>query len=129
MQIMGLVSPLKDYRLAHFLGGALRIDFEKQEDLESAAIQPGQEGLFSNFSQFNPLADQFIHLIFNRSSGVYFLPSIKEFDYLLVFCPVLESNDLKETIQAIKGILDIVECIPIPLSVVKEKERLICFIP
>ncbi len=127
VSLIGISSSLKDYRLAHFLGKSLEIEFEKQKDIE-INVPKGEETLYyPNLSFLQPDSEQKIHLLSNKVSGYYFFPSLKSYDYILFVIPESPLAFLDEKIKLIRKITEIYTLNLVNQSLIKEKERLYWF--
>lgn len=124
LSIIGISSSLKDYQLGHFLSKNLRLDLERVEDLKWNYPKQNRTLFFSKFGIDTGITEQKAFLFNNRSSGVYFLPSLKEFDYLMVWVPGINLSQIKDFLIELKNIPEILEVKMIKMEWIKESERL-----
>jgi hypothetical protein len=128
LSLIGLASPLKDYRLAHFLSGIFFSNPERLDDLEWKHPKQNLPLFFSRFEVPAGTPEQRIHFFSNRSSGGYFIPSLKEFDYLLIWSPGISFEETQKILIQLKNTHDIVEARAIKREWIKEIDRLNWFL-
>lgn len=88
IQVFGLVSHLKDYRIAHFLNKTLEINLARYTELNKHSeenTKTEEEDKFSKYSFVDTEHETFINLISNKSQGDLLFKKKKEFDFFLVF--------------------------------------------
>ncbi len=80
-EVAGIVSSLRDYRLAWLFNRHLDWNLGRTEDLTPNAPEGGG---FARFTGECPVDKSSFCLISNRFSGAYLLPEQKSFDYFLL---------------------------------------------
>jgi|GEM_PF-821076 len=128
VSLIGIASSLKDYKIAHFISKILNQDFIKQLDLEWKHPKQDKPQYFSNYRISIIENDDSIVLIHNRDLGIHFLPSLKEFDYILLWNPSISTEELGDYLSRIKNMPEILEASRIQISWIKELDRLNWFL-
>ncbi|MFK7899589.1 MAG: IPExxxVDY family protein [Cyclobacteriaceae bacterium] len=110
-EVIGIVSSLKEYKLAYFINNTLNWSFFKDSDI-NIPFKKG-ELLFSNYTYNTP--NHVISLIKNKSissktiiNKPFLLPESKEFDYLLKIDGKSDEFDTSLIFDKIKEIPNIV---------------------
>ncbi len=127
--LVTISSPLRDYTLAHFMNQVLLLDLEKVKDLEVFDHKTNTQLFFSNFSVSDLEEDRGIHLIKNRGLGGYFFPSLKQFDYILLWVTSISSEEVKKYLQRINTIPEVIGISKINTPPSKELDRMYWLIP
>ncbi len=126
--LWGIISALKEYKLAWSLNNILDIQLDKNDDIEIEFLN-SQNLIISNY--FFETAYSNIRLLKNKSvdqfaeSPAFLLPELKRFDFLLIingFEDTFTDQKLKENISAIPGIQYLQS---FPVGSFKSKENLI----
>lgn len=84
MEVAGITTPLRDYRMAWLLNKHLKLGLHRVEDVTGATLPGGEAASFSRFDGNDALDKSAFSLISNRFSGNYLLPPEKAFDYFLL---------------------------------------------
>lgn len=83
-KIIAISTHLKDYRVSFYLNDLLALKLKKIDDL---VVDNKTEANAQSFEQ-QQYKDQgkeiYYHLIHNKGSGVFFLPSLKKFDFIFI---------------------------------------------
>ena len=126
--IIGLVCPLKEYKLAWYLNNKLDIKLNKEKDIEIEFVKD-QNLLISNY--FYETEHSYYRVLKNRSVSEYddkpafLLPELNRFDYLIL------ASGYEDTypIRTLKGILANIPKVQyvqsFPSDSLKSKENLI----
>ena len=126
--LWGIMSALKEYKLAWSLNNVLDIQLDKNEDIEIEFLN-SQNLIISNY--FFETEYSNIRLLKNKSvdqfseSSAFLLPELKRFDFLLIingFEDTFTDQKLKENITTIQGIQYLQS---FPVESFKSKENLI----
>ena len=124
-ELIGLISPLKEYKMAWLLNQNLKIHLVKMEDIELEFID--NNIFISNFSF--ETGNSVFRLIKNKNlvgdSLVYLLPEMKEFDYLIMLEGQGDSFLAEEIINTLKTLSDIQYITHVDVTKLKSKENLI----
>lgn len=83
-KIVAISTHLKDYRISFYINENLKIELKKIDNL---SIDNKSKGTIQSFEQqyYEDIeAEKSFHLIHNKSKGLFFLNSLKKFDYLLL---------------------------------------------
>lgn len=104
---IGIVSPLRDYRLCWFLNHALDIEFCRIEDMVSNSSRAKQQNSFSRFKYEEPLTKSEYYVISNKDHADHLLPELKQADYILLIKGnyyQLHAEEIREKIKSIEGV-------------------------
>ncbi|WP_270089357.1 IPExxxVDY family protein [Sphingobacterium sp. SYP-B4668] len=147
--LLGISSPLRDYRLCHFLNKntGLRFIYGKESDLDhkgnskegpkeeyeyhiiqekSRNKKPALKHHFAIYRDCDPNYEYEYYLINNRSlEGGILIPEIANFDFFMVIKHFIHEDDLNTLIQQINRINDIIMVKEIVPKILKSKENLI----
>ena len=126
-EILALISPEKDYKLAWHINKLLNIKFKRDHDL-CLEFSKGNKLIFSNFNYDSEYAG--LRLLRNRSFDSqelkpFLLPELKEYDYIIKSegeKNIFNMNDIAEKLKK----LPIIQYIKkIEIHTLKSKENLI----
>ena len=126
--LYGVVCPLKEYQVAHYINSLLNIDLEKSTDFEVCYIRGGNL-VFSIL--IAETESYYIRLIKNKAVEFekvrkpYFFPSLKEYDYFLQVEGHLHDWYEEEIINLLKGMLHIQYVKQLEVENIDHKENLI----
>jgi len=123
ISLVGVASPLKDYRLGHFFSQYVWPNIERKEDVCLDYPKQNRTLFFSSFEFIQTHPEQKVYLLSNRSSGAFFIPSLKEFDYLILWTPGISQEDSLDFLTKIKKTPDILEARLIKKDWIKELDR------
>lgn len=124
-EALGIVSPLKDYRLCWFFNQALQTDLHRVEDIEFHAPKERRVNAFSHFTFFREIDDVHYHVVENKGSSGVFLPKAAQFDFLLILEGSLAGELIEETEAALR-LLDALQLVrPIDKQLFNGLENLI----
>jgi hypothetical protein len=124
--LIGLISPLKEYRIAWLMNQGLKIHLVKNEDIELEFID--NNIFISNFNYST--GSSRLRLIRNKTivgdnQMIYLLPEMKEFDYLIMISgegDSFQSDDLVNFLKIMEGVQYVTM---VDVSKLKSKENLI----
>jgi hypothetical protein len=126
-EVLALISPEKDYKLAWNINKLLNIKFQRDPDL-CLDFDQGNKLVFSNFKYDTEYAG--LRLLRNRSfdsrdSKPFLLPELKEYDYIIKSEGEKNIFNMKEIAEKLKS-LSIIQFIrKIEIHTLKSKENLI----
>ncbi len=126
--IIGLICPLKEYKLAWYLNGSLGIQLIKEQDIEIEFIKD-QNLLISNY--FYETEHSYYRVLKNRSVSefddkpAYILPELNRFDYLVLASGFEDSYPIGELKNMISQIPKVQYVQTFPVDTLKSKENLI----
>lgn len=124
-RLAGIASSLKEYKLCHHLNQLLNCDFRKLRDLVFVPTDRMRSLQFSVFKAGEEEDKNQFFVFSNKNLGEYLLPEINQFDYLLRIQGKFEEDDLKNLLDQIKQLPEVVMVTSIPLKKIKSKERLV----
>jgi hypothetical protein len=122
--LVGISSPVKEYRLCWFLNKELNIEFTRQEDLE-IYIDKDNSGFFS-FYQYSleNLETEYFYMN-NRGTSGFLIPENKETDYFFMVNQRLSKSWEKELITQLNKIEVIQAAYLINPESLKSRENLL----
>lgn len=124
-QLVGVATPLKEYKFCYHLNGLLNADFQKLTDLVFESKDRSRQIQFSVFKSGDE-EDRVQYMVFsNKNLNEVLLPEISNFDFILQIHGLLEPNEIKAVIDGIKEFPDVVLTAEIPIRKIKSKERLV----
>lgn len=82
--LVGLSTPLQDYRLAWWLNKVLHKQLARVGDLVLTDPESRLQTSFSRFDYSEELTRSTFHLVQNRMGSVFLLPEVREMDYLFL---------------------------------------------
>ncbi len=106
-RLVGLVSPLPDYRICWLLNKLFDISLYKIDDIQIDDANLKVVNAFSCFTYHEPITKTFFYLYKNKSEGGYFIPEIKQADYVYAIKGNFYKAQVSEIISKIKSILEI----------------------
>ncbi|GAB2993202.1 IPExxxVDY family protein [uncultured Cyclobacterium sp.] len=127
--LLGLVAPLKDYKLAWLINTTLGIRLKKTEDYHLEFLN--QPDLI--ISQFMLKKEHgFIQLLKNKSYPVggrsrYLIPELLSMDYFLLCQDFTDEVDLNTYIDALSNVSGIHSIVKIDTIKLKSKENLLTY--
>jgi len=125
-ELIGLISPYKEYKIAWLINHCLKVHLVKMEDIELEFID--NNIFISNFSY--ETGNSIFRLIKNKNiigedSLVYLLPEMKEFDYLIMLEGQGDSFLVHDIVENLKSVEEIQYITQVDISKLKSKENLI----
>ena len=123
-QLIGLVTSIRQYRLAWFLNQTLGTNLAKDDDLEFTSKRDKRENHFSVMSYSDELNKTEYFLISNKEEGQFLLKELKLVDQLLMIRGTYASVEIDEMLDKIGNISTIQTSFSIDPSTLKEKENL-----
>ncbi len=125
--LIAINSPLRDYRLCHFVNKYTGLNLERDEEehiLFDQAID--KSNYFTKFSQVTPDYETEHYLLNNKGiEGGFVIPEQPSFDYFLILKSFIDSVDLKALVENVNKIPGVVFAKEISPNVLKSKENLI----
>ena len=122
--LLGISTDEPDYKLCWRINDRLKMSFVKTDDLCVKHRKSGEEQSFPLFQFEDDNTMLTYRIIGNRSEAGYFLPELKNVDYLLHIQGDLVQDDLKELVAKLMALPSIRMCIPVDLGRIKERDRL-----
>jgi len=126
--VIGLICPLKEYKLAWYLNTALDIQLIKESDIEIEFLKK-QNLLISNY--FHQTEHSYFRILKNKSINefeekpAYLIPELNKFDFIILAQGFEDSYSLVELKDVIGNIPKIQYVQTFPIDSLKSKENLI----
>jgi len=102
-KIVAISTHLKDYRVSFYLNELLDLKLKKTANLivDNKVEESAQSFELQHYTSEEEVIDYY--LIHNKSMGLYFLPSLKQFDFLLLLKTENEINNQDQIIEKLKS--------------------------
>lgn len=128
-ELLGIISPYKDYKIAWAINQSLGIRLAKKEDL-SLEFNNGEHLVISCFFQKNNYG--FLQLLKNRSihqegTSLYLLPELKIMDYFLMIQDDTCEIDINEYIGTLSKSSLVQNVVKLDIAKIKSKENLLTY--
>jgi len=126
--LIGIVSGVKDYKLAWELNRTKKFHFIRQENIhiefkDHSIISIGNFLCESDFHQYNLLKNRLEHS--NDPAVKFVLNELQQFDYLLKIENLLDDFDLDSLISSVRNINSIDYLVKLDTKNLKNKENLL----
>ena len=124
--LLGIVAPIKDYQFSWKLNQLLGFNFRVNNDIEIQLKKKQRKYFFSIYEYQVPSTSLTHYLYNNQFDGEYLLPEFKHLDFLwLIKGDVVQAEDLKILIQAIKSLAGVQLINELTSEKIKNKQHLI----
>ena len=124
--MLGIVAPIKDYQFSWQLNQLLGFNFRVNNDIEIQLKKKQRKYFFSIYEYQVPSTSLTHYLYNNQFDGEYLLPEFKHLDFLwLIKGDVVQSEDLKILVQAIKSLAGVQLINELTNEKIKNKQHLI----
>lgn len=124
--LLGIVAPIKDYQFSWQLNQLLGFNFRVNNDIEIQLKKKQRKYFFSIYEYQVPSTSLTHYLYNNQFDGEYLLPEFKHLDFLwLIKGDVVQAEDLKILIQAIKSLAGVQLINELTNEKIKNKQHLI----
>lgn len=127
--LIGLASPLQDYRLAWNLNRSLHKSLGRVDDLVLVEPESQRQTSFSRYDYYEELTKSYFHLIRNRQGAVLLLPEAKELDYLLLIKGEYYRTRVAGLLKKIRQIEEVQAVVQIPINTLRSRNNLILDTP
>jgi len=122
--VIGIVSSISNYRIAHFINVQLQINLERIEDHEVFKQQDSILNSYPKFYFFDELNKREYYLIQNNESKTYCLPELKQFDYLFLSPLTIKETTLNHELLILKKIREVEYALIIKKELIKNKQNI-----
>jgi len=124
-ELIGIVSAVKYYKLAHLINSELGLDFIRVDDLKIDLVKSRTNVHFPCYK--NELPDDYLELklIANKTNSQCLLPHLKEIDYFFVVKGKPEFYNLANYVKSINHIEFVVTAFKIDVEKISAIHRLI----
>ncbi len=127
--LLGLVSPIKDYKLAWLINQNLGIELVKDKELIIEFVSAAN---LTISQYFMALPYGFIQLLKNKSlhsadQVAYLIPELKYVDFFMIIQDETEQASSDTFMQNLKGIAHIQNIMKLDIQKIKSKENLLTY--
>ena len=128
-ELLGIVSPIRDYRMAWLVNKELELNLVKVEDLELEFLSAEKLEISQYFLS---LPHGFIQLLKNKALNsaqqlAYLVPELKNLDYFLLVQDETEQLDLSNFMEKLSRNPLVQSIVRIDISKLKSKENLLTY--
>lgn len=100
--LSGIVTQMKDYQFCWHLNQVFGFDLQRMNDVEIIFRKKNKSAVFSLYRYEDEMNKWLVYVVANKSSAEYFLPEIKQADFILKIEGELAENKKKEIQDSIK---------------------------
>lgn len=125
--LLAITSPLKDYRLCHYINKYTSLNLYKSETEHTVYLgNNNEESHFSRFVYMENDAETEYYVLANRScEGNFLIPELKTTDYFIVIKNFIDDEDLEALQEGLNAIPEVLVASEISPEKLKSKENLI----
>jgi hypothetical protein len=128
-ELLGIVSPIREYRMAWLVNQELEINLVKADDLELEFLNSEKLEIAQYFLS---LPHGFIQLLKNKALNssqqlAYLIPELKNLDYFLLVQDETEQLDLSNFMEKLSRNPLVQSIVRIDISKLKSKENLLTY--
>ena len=128
-ELLGIVSPIREYRMAWLVNQELEINLVKADDLELEFLNSEKLEIAQYFLS---LPHGFIQLLKNKALNsaqqlAYLVPELKNLDYFLLVQDETEQLDLSNFMEKLSRNPLVQSIVRIDISKLKSKENLLTY--
>ncbi|HNV97938.1 MAG TPA: IPExxxVDY family protein [Chitinophagales bacterium] len=127
--LIGVATPLQDYRLAWNINKTLHKGLMRVEDVVVVDAESQRQTSFSRYDYFEELTKSHFHLLRNRQGTFLLLNEVKEMDYLLVVKGEYYMGRSVGMLKKLRQIESVQAVVSIPLASIRSKHNLILDTP
>ncbi len=123
--LIGIVSPLQDYRLAWFINTVMFKSLSKMEDRVITDPVNMRQMTFSRYDYTEEITKSVFHLLQNKHAAECLLPEMKNIDYLLIIKGDYYKSRVKEIAKKLRTVEQIQAVVILQTEEVKSKNNLV----
>ncbi len=120
--IIGLSSPLKDYRISHYLNKLMGIELERLEDVAIFNSKEKKEIAYPFFFYNEPDYNLSYYLFANKNKKDVVFSNYKQLDYFLLISTSISNEESGRLIKDIRSLTDVNLASTIALNTIKDVE-------
>lgn len=122
--LLGIVSDEPDYKMCWLLNQVLHTGFTREEDLVLFNKKLGEEQEISLFTHEDEQRMATYRIIVNRANNGHYLAELKQIDFFLHIQGEIDTEHIRQLIGTIGRMSAVRMCVPVDLSLVKDRQRL-----
>ncbi|KPQ17883.1 MAG: hypothetical protein HLUCCX10_06060 [Algoriphagus marincola HL-49] len=128
-ELLGIVSPVKDYKMAWLINRALHLDLTREDDIELEFLSAPNLKISQYFLS---LPHGFIQLLKNKAitserNVSYLIPELRTMDYFLLVQDETELLDAQIFVSNLRQIPYVQNVMKLDISKLKSKENLLTY--
>lgn len=122
--LIGIITPMRIYRLCWFLNKQLKMDLARDDD-HVLKNSYRDEVFFPRYHFYIEESETDYFLIGNKGTDGYLIPENKEIDYFLIIYNLVNKNELKHLSKRLKEVREIQSVFQIDPQKLRSKENLL----
>ena len=123
--LLAITAPLKDYRLCYKINKQLNFDLSCKGELKLIFSSEKEPVFYSHYLYLHPQTETEFNLIANKGTGGLLIPEMKTVDFFMVIRNYIDQEELKNFINALNKIPEILVAAEVDPKKLKSKENLI----
>jgi hypothetical protein len=124
-RLFGIVSQLRDYQICWHLNKALGTELVMMDELEFTNRKKHKTSVYTWFRYESELDMWLMYLISNKHQGDFFLPELKQADYIFMIRGEVSDERGEEILSAIRSVHAVQLAVQVNYSKLKSKENLV----
>lgn len=125
--IIGIVTPLKDYRICWFINQCFLLDLIKTEPVVIENISEFKQSSFSRFKYEEELTKSVFYVLENKSGGDYLISETRQADYLFIIKGTYYQQHIDKIISKLKEIEEVQAVVQIKQGSIKNKSNILFY--
>ena len=123
--LSGIVTQMKDYQFCWHLNQVFGFDLQRMNDVEIIFRKKNKSAVFSLYRYEDEMNKWLVHVVANKSNAEYFLPEIRQADFILKIEGELAGDQKKEIQEAIRKMTGVQLVISVDFHKLKSAENLV----
>ena len=124
--LIAINTPLKDYRVCHFINKFLNFNLTKTSDLAVDIYQITTDpAFFSIFHYQWETTETDFYFIANKGTEGLLIPEMREVDYFFMIKNFIDDTDLNSIVSTLNRIPEIIAAVKIDPKKIKSRENLL----
>jgi len=123
--LVAITTQLKDYMFCFKINKQLGTSFCKITDLELPFNNDEEPFYFSRYFYLMPESETELYVLANKGTEGFLVPEMKKIDFLLLIQNYIHTEDLKEIINGLNKIPEVLVAMEVDPKKLKSKENLI----
>lgn len=122
--LLGIITPMRAYRLCWFLNSQLEMNLEREEDLR-LVNEHEEEQFFPRYYYFIEESERDFYLLGNKGTDGYLIPEQKEIDYFMLIFNMPPGEEAETLFKKIKRIQEVQSVFKLDPTKLRSKENLL----
>jgi hypothetical protein len=121
--VFGIVSHEKSVKMCWLLNNHLDIDLKKEGYIIQETSKNTDENVAFDQYSYYYFEDDYVRLIKNTVKPFVWMKDFKQYDYIMIFKPLLSDSALLDLLDKIRTIENVLTCSHININSLKEREK------